>query len=132
MAKIKIFVLDSKSEARYYRMGINNAALQLGMKIGSDIELQIREEDVDRIPRDYDIYIIHFSNAKLEDIKALRREQPWSIIAGISGGGVLRQDPELIESIDAWHWVMGVRECKNLIQRAIEKMETKPKKSKSY
>lgn len=56
------------------------------------------------IPKDYDIYILHLSEISLNDLKELRKKQPWSWIYGHSGGShskLLDEQKFLMEELDS-------------------------------
>jgi hypothetical protein len=50
-----------------------------------EMEINFTEESGSRIPRDYDIYFLHLSDTNAQDFIALREEQSWSYIVGLTG-----------------------------------------------
>lgn len=90
MEVLKFFILDSIC-GDALEDEINVAATELGYGVRID---RSTDCNVTTLPRDYDGYLIHLSDTSEEAVSELRKEQPWSKIFGVSGGGPGRENPK--------------------------------------
>jgi hypothetical protein len=88
------------------------------IKIKTDISPNFKT----RIPQDYDIYFLHLSQINLRDLEDLRKEQPWSYILGMSGGGKqITNDFEIKKFCDSLSYIMNKNAIITAIENAIQK-----------
>lgn len=78
--KKRIFISDDITSAEDCK--------KLFLLVDDELEIGIASEvPIKKLPGDYDLYLLHLSTIDLEDLKRLRKEQPWSWIYGTFGGG---------------------------------------------
>ena len=116
---IKIFINDSKADVEDYVAVFNI--------ISEDEKLDITAKDISslhKIPRGYDIYLIHFQDiVDIEEAKQLREEQPWSGIHYIFDGG--RTTPDLIK-LGYFYDSIGKEDLRRILEKY--KQMRQPKK----
>jgi hypothetical protein len=88
----KIFLLNSNSSGEANALDLHDVAKSLDY----DVDIDFSQEPTLKLPRDYDIYVLHASDTTEEAIAELKREQPWSMLFGLLGG--TDYDRRLIDS----------------------------------
>ncbi len=70
-----------------------------------------------RLPRDFEGYLLHLAQVELRrDLSALREEQPWSFIYGISGQGTVDLVPEVRNCLDRTFYIVRPFDYQEIIK----------------
>jgi|TARA_Y100000296_G_C5070248_1_gene204534 hypothetical protein len=86
----KIFILDSLAGEGLATAFILEAQ---GMNVPVNVQVSTQTH-LKKLPRDYDVYIIHYSDTDMESIREIREKQPWSYIVGVFGGSDILSENE--------------------------------------
>ncbi|MBT3814825.1 hypothetical protein HOE37_03505 [Candidatus Woesearchaeota archaeon] len=84
MGEKKVYLVDSSRVGEKIAGSLRLASDETNIPIELRVSHQLR---VDRLPRDYDLYVLHLSNVGFDDVRQLKEEQPWSYFIAISRGG---------------------------------------------
>lgn len=112
MEKIRLFI-RATSAARSLEQIIVGVAENLGidMAVQTSCEMGVYE-----LPRGYDGYLIHLSDTTERDIQALKQDQPWSKIFGLTGcGSEIR-----VDSVDGIYYLVGLEEAAEILKEVCE------------
>lgn len=110
--KKKLFILDNKCVEKTKSI-IENLVRLLDYK---ELDLEIKtskEEIINYLPRDYDVYILHLSNINEKDLENLRNEQPWSWIYGLTGKGT---SEKILDIIDREYFLPSKRQFEYIFE----------------
>jgi hypothetical protein len=111
MIKKKLFVQDSKGCATYF-MGFHSS------RSFNEAEFKFSDEvRLNRIPRDYDAYLLHLSDISLSDLEDIRREQPWSWIYAISGVAIPNINQEVKDKLDGIFSILLSKDYDLILER---------------
>lgn len=92
MTKKKVFVVNIDSDRELLKWILESNS--------DNLEVTFAEKPFERLPRNYEAYLLHLSDINLRDLEDLRKEQPWSWIFAIFGGGTRSITPEERRNID--------------------------------
>ena len=122
---LKIFILDSG--AKPFFPDTSKIGLQVLLEnIAKEEEIPTtirfsRKKDVKSLPRDYDGYFIHLSDAFRESVIDLREKQSWSKVYGLRGGGQSSEYQEYFDSVyhhfTMWDARKALREIKEIYSK---------------
>ncbi len=86
--EIRVFINDKLGMKKTYEHVIKDLNKELGDKENIVFRGEVvSEKTLTKVPRGYDLYILHIGDLRGDDFKFLREEQPWSEIIGISNAG---------------------------------------------
>ncbi len=114
----KVFILDSKDAGNAADAFEGYAEIH-----GRKIEVKHSHANyMARVPRDYDIYVLHLSNFNFEDLEVLKEEQPWSFIVGITGGDMNPSNaPRVFKVLDRCHFLLSYSRIGEILEESKKK-----------
>ena len=113
--KIKVFMLDSKAGKSL----ANVVARAFEIK-GIDLEGAVIEEEVEVLPKEYDLYFLHLNDIlDKETLNQLKRLQPESYFIEIGVGGGYFQGTRRIR--EESHLVFSTRDIEKILEEYLIK-----------